>query len=132
MSFAGVSYLSIVVAAIAGFGWGALWYVVLSKPWMAAATLDPSKISPTPLPFVISFIGLLVMGWVLAGIIGHIGATGIWAGVITGFLVWLGFVATTFATNHRYQGFGWDLTLIDTGHWLGVCVIMGAIIGWWG
>ena len=31
-----------------------------------------------------------------------------------------------------YQGFGWDLTIIDGLHWLGVALIMGAIIGWFG
>jgi hypothetical protein len=34
--------------------------------------------------------------------------------------------------NHRYQGFGWDLTLIDGLHWLGVALVMGAVIGWFG
>jgi hypothetical protein len=131
MSFAGVSYLSILIAAIVAFGWGAAWYMGLSKQWIAAARLDPDKMTPSPLPFIISFIGLLVMGWVMAGVIGHIGAAGIWGGLVTGFLLWLGFIATTTAVNHRYQGFGWDLTVIDAGHWLGVCLIMGAIIGWW-
>jgi hypothetical protein len=41
-------------------------------------------------------------------------------------------MATTMAVNHRYQAYGWDLTLIDGGHWLGVALIMGAVIGWWG
>lgn len=111
MSFAGVSYLSIIVAAIASFAWGAAW--------------------PSPAPFIISFAALLIMGWVMAGIIGHIGATSVWPGIVTGFLLWLGFIATTLAVNHRYENFGWDLTLIDGGHWLGVALIMGAIIGWW-
>ena len=31
-----------------------------------------------------------------------------------------------------YEGFGWDLTIIDSLHWLGVTLIMGAIIGLWG
>jgi hypothetical protein len=74
------------------------------------------------------------MAWVLAGVIGHLGpgqAT-LWNGVVSGFFIWLGFVATTTAVNQRYEGFGWDLTLIDWGHWLGVLLIMGAIIGWFG
>jgi hypothetical protein len=34
--------------------------------------------------------------------------------------------------QNRYEGFGWDLTLIDTGHWLGVLLLIGAVIGWFG
>lgn len=131
MTFADVSYPSILVAAVAGFAWGAVWYMGLSKPWLKAARLDPSSIKPSPVPFVISFIALLVMGWVIAGTVGNFGAVGVWPGMVTGFLLWLGFIATTLTVNHRYQNYGWDLTFIDAGHWLGVAIIMGAIIGWW-
>ena len=66
--------------------------------------------------------------------IGHLGTGEItlWNGVISGFFVWLGFMATTVAVNQRYEDFGWDLTIIDAGHWLGVAIIMGAVIGSWG
>jgi hypothetical protein len=131
MSFASVNYLAILVAAIACFAWGAAWYMSLSKAWLAAVRLDPSEIKPSPIPYAISFVALLVMGWVMSGVIIHMGVAGLWPGIVTGFLLWLGFVATTLTVNHRYEGFGWDLTIIDTGQWLGVCVIMGAILGWW-
>ncbi|HSO46981.1 MAG TPA: DUF1761 domain-containing protein, partial [Rhizobiaceae bacterium] len=39
---------------------------------------------------------------------------------------------TTLVVNHRYGGFGWDLTLIDAGHWLAVLLVMGAVIGAFG
>lgn len=135
MSFGGMNYLAIVIAAVAAFAFGAAWYGVLSKPWIKAVRIDPSK-STTPLaPLLInSFVCELVMAWVLAGVIGHLGegqAT-LWNGVVSGFFIWLGFIATTTAVNQRYEGYGWDLTLIDWGHWLGVMLIMGAVIGWFG
>jgi hypothetical protein len=131
MDLAAVNYLAILVAAIACFAWGAAWYMGLSRPWIAAARLDPATIKPSPVPFILSFIALLVMGWVMSGVIFHMGVSGIWPGIVTGSLLWLGFMATTIAVNHRYQNFGWDLTVIDGGHWLGVALIMGAILGWW-
>jgi hypothetical protein len=90
----------------------------------------PEAIWPVVLLSWIVAIG----AWVLAGVIGHLGPDQVtlWNGIVSGFLLWLGFIATTLAVNHRYQNFGWDLTAIDAGHWLGVCLIMGAIIGWWG
>ena len=36
MAFAGISYLGIVVAAIASYIFGAVWYMALSKQWIAA------------------------------------------------------------------------------------------------
>ena len=134
MDFAGTNYLAIVVAAVAAWLFGAAWYGGLGKQWMKAARIDPSSVKMSAGPFIVSFVCELVMAWVLAGVIGHLGTGQVTLvnGVISGFFVWLGFIATTIAVNQRYQMYGWDLTVIDAGHWLGVALIMGAVIGWWG
>ena len=36
MSFADVNYLAVIIATLAGFGLGPVWYTVLAKPWMRA------------------------------------------------------------------------------------------------
>ena len=36
MTFAGVNYLAILIATVAGFAFGAAYYMSLSKPWLAA------------------------------------------------------------------------------------------------
>ena len=53
-------------------------------------------------------------------------------GVISSFFVWIGFVLTTVATNHAFEGMKPVVTAIDAGHWLAVLVLMGAIIGAFG
>jgi hypothetical protein len=139
MHFAGLSLFAIVLAAVISFMFGWLWYGILfPKQWMAAAGKTETDLKaqggPTPTPFVISFVALLVMAWVLAGVIGHLGAGAITlrSGVIAGALMWLGFVATTLAVNHTFQGAKPILTLLDGGHWLGVLLLQGAVIGWLG
>ena len=134
MDFAGANYVAIVSAAAAAFVFGALYYGAVSKQWIAAGRIAPEQARPGAAVLAVTFASEVVMAWVLAGIIGHLGAgqVTLWNGVVSGFFVWLGFMATTMAVNHRYQAYGWNLTVIDSGHWLGVAVIMGAIIGWWG
>lgn len=134
MQFAGLNYAAVILAAIAGFVFGAAYYGVLGKTWMAAARIEPRQARMRPGLFVTSFICELVMAWVLAGVLGHlgIGQVTVANGVISALFVWAGFIATTVTVNQRYQGFGWTLSVIDAGHWLGVTVIMGAIIGWMG
>ena len=134
MSFAGVNYLAVIIAAVAAFAFGAFYYGTLGTPWMKAARIDPAAVRMSAGPFITSFVCELIMAWVMAGVIGHLGPGQVtfWNGVISGLFIWLGFIATTIAVNQRYQGFGWDLSLIDAGHWLGVAVLMGAIIGWFG
>lgn len=134
MDFSAVNWLAVVVAAVVAWLFGAVWYTALSKPWLKAAKLDPATMSKSKLPFVISFIAELIMALVVALVVGAMtgGEPALVAGLVFGFVLWLGFVATTLTANHRYENFGWDLTLIDGGHWLGVLLIIGVVIGWFG
>jgi hypothetical protein len=134
MDFSVINWLAVVVAAVAAWLFGAAWYMGLRKPWMAAAKIDPSKMQRSIAPFIVSFVAELLMATVVALLLGAVtgGEPSVVAGLIFGFVFWLGFVATTLAVNHRYEGFGWGLTLIDGGHWLGVLLIIGAVIGWFG
>lgn len=135
MQFAGLSYFAIVLAAVVSFMFGWLWYGVLfSKQWMAAVGKteeDLKRQGPSPAPFVIAFIAQLVMAWVLAGVIGHLGPGEVTFknAIIAAALIWAGFVITTLAVNHAFQGAKRALTLIDGGHWLGVLLLQGAVIG---
>jgi hypothetical protein len=53
-------------------------------------------------------------------------------GVVSGVLVWFGFVITTIAVANAFQQRKPMLTIIDGGHWLAVLVVQGAIIGAFG
>lgn len=136
MAFAGVNYFGIVIAAVAGWLVGAVWYSALARPWLIALgktrteLLTPSG-KPSVVPFVVSFLAALLMAWVLAGIIGHLGPGQVTVvnGVTSGFFIWLGFVITTQAVNYSFARQRAMLTVIDGGHWLAVLVIQGAIIG---
>lgn len=133
MAHAGNNYLAIVIAAVVSYGFGALYYGALSKLWLNAIgkTEDQVKSENRIAPFVISAVALLVMATVLAGLIGHLGPGQVTLrnGLISAGFVWVGFVMTTLAVNYSFQGGRGKLTAIDGGHWLGVLLIQGAIIG---
>jgi hypothetical protein len=123
------SPLSILAAAVAAWLFGAVYYVLLGNAWVAALGMRKDDLKPTPLPFILSFVAELVMAWVLAGILIHVGVAGPKAGIVAGALCWLGFVATTVLVNNAYPGRSFMLTVIDAAHWLGVLLIMGVVIG---
>ena len=135
MNFAGMNILAIVVAAVAGFALGAVYYTALSARWLEAVEKTREQLMPSgkpkPGPFILSVVALVVMAWVLAGTLGHLGPGQVTLknGVISALFLWVGFVATTLAVNNGYAGRKLSLTVIDGIHWLGVLVIQGAIIG---
>jgi Protein of unknown function (DUF1761) len=136
MNFAGFNYLSIPVAAIAAFAFGAVYYMTLAGPWMAALGKTKAELmgptgKPSTAPYIVTAIALIVMAWMLAGVMGHLGPGQVTLknGVISAGFLWFGFVVTTMAVNNAYGGRKPMLTVIDGLHWLGVLLIEGAVIG---
>lgn len=141
MAFAGISYVSVLAAAVASWMLGAVWYTLLSRQWLEAqgrtCVAGPDGkpgdgMGRSPLPFVVSFVTQLVMAWVLAGMIGHIfGKELITArnGALSGAFAWLGFVAMPMITAWAYKSKSLQLVLIDGGYWLATLVLQGAVIG---
>jgi len=130
MMFDGVNLIAVVAAAIASFVFGAVWYGVLGKAWMKAADLSAEQTKPNPVTLAIAFFCQLVMAFVFAGIVYHTGETSIRTGIISAVMIWVGIVMATQIVNHRFQGKPWSLTLIDGGHWLGVLLVQGIVVGW--
>lgn len=136
MAFAGINHLAVFLAAAGSFIFGGIWYGVLSSAWMAAAGVGPEDMkrpdgSPILAPYLTTFVALLVMAYMLAGVIGHLGMGQVTLrnGLISAGFIWGGFVVTSLVVNHTFQGQSRTLTLIDGGHWLGVLLVQGAVIG---
>jgi hypothetical protein len=139
MAFAGINFFAIVAAAVAAWIFGAIYYTVLSKPWLVAAGISIAEMKrrqaggklKSIAPFILSFVAEIIMAWVLSGVLGHLGPGQVTVrnGVISALFLWFGFVLTTIATNNAYPGRKPMLTVIDAGHWLGVMLIMGVIVG---
>ena len=144
MTFAGMNYLAVLIAGIAGWLLGAVYYGLLAGPWVAAhgKTMDEFKAQMDAnkgtvhawLPFALALVAEIAMAWVLAGIVGHLGPGQVTMrnGLITALFVWFGFVVTTMLVNNAFSGRRYVLTAIDAGHWLAVLLVIGAVIGWFG
>jgi hypothetical protein len=135
MTFAGINHLAVVIAAVVAWLAGAGWYMALANSWTAALGMTPQQMEEAKkrpganLPFIYSLVAELIMAWVLAGIIGHLGTPTLRSGVISAAFCWVGFVITTLVTNYSFGMRSWRLIVIDGGHWLLVLLVMGAILG---
>ncbi|MCF8476909.1 MAG: DUF1761 domain-containing protein [Pseudolabrys sp.] len=133
-----INYLAIFTAAVTAWLFGAIYYTRLGRRWiaaqgktmeqLAAENAGKSKLARVA-PLVLSFAAELIIGAVIYGILTHSGLWSFSAGLATGAFCWFGFVLTTVAVNNAYGGRGMVVTAIDAGHWLGVFIIIGGIVG---
>ena len=128
-----VNWLAVIVAAIASFAFGAVWYMSLSRQWLAALGKTREQLNVGFTPFIWSIAVELVMAYFLAlitpALMGGFTVTGT---MLVGAHMWLGFVITTLIMNHRYEGMKWSLTIIDGLHLLGVLLVQGLVLGLFG
>ena len=137
MTFAGISYLAVAIAAVVAWLASAAWYMSLGKLYMAALGKTPEQVAADRnkpgafLPFIYAFVANVVIAWMLAGVLGHLGSGQVTLknGVIAGAFIWFGFILTTMAVNFSFAGRDKRLLLIDLGNWLIELVVMGAVIG---
>lgn len=128
-----VNWVAALVATIAGFAVGAAWYMALSKQWQAAIGKTRDQLDASPVPYVIGVVVELVMAIVLAVVVrSTFGEVSVANGLLTGAVMWLGFVMPPMILNHRYQNMPWQLTIIDGGHLLAVLLVQGLVLGLFG
>jgi len=135
------NYLSVLIAAVAAWIFGGVYYTSLGKYWMAAQgkTMEQCQAEQASksgaakaAPFILVFVGELIMAWAMYGVLFHMSMFTLRAGAISGAALWLGFVLPTITGNYAFAGKKPMLTVIDSAAWLGAMVIIGAIVGWMG
>ena len=126
-----VNWLAIVVAALAGFVIGGVWYgPVMGKKWVGAVGLDVEQIKQGNMGLIYggAFAFSLLASWPLA----HTFATypqdlSIPVKVMTASGVALGFIVPAIGTNYLFSQKGKALFFIDAGYWLLFYTAMGLV-----
>jgi fluoride ion exporter CrcB/FEX len=128
------NYVAVLLAAIAYWLLGAVWFAVLfSKPWMALENITPEQASGmNPIaPYIISFLLNLVIAFVLAQLCAWRNANTAARGAALGILIWIGFVGPITYSTYMYEIRPKQLFAINEFYPLvGLC-LMGAILGAW-
>ncbi len=136
--WASVNYWAVLASAVVSMVIGSIWYGPLfGKKFMAAMGMDnwtPEQKMAMRKKMWVSyagqFISSLVMFYVLAGIIVGFGKTTLVGGMMSAFIMWLGFVVPVKLGDVLWGG-------KKTLFWLGIfgmllsLLVSGAIIGAW-
>jgi hypothetical protein len=124
-------FIVILLAALAGWIFGAVWYMALGKVWQRALGMNPDdcKDKKMPMtPMVLALLAAVVMSAVLYQLLINLGVTGVQHGVVAGLTIGVGFLLTSTLVNNLFQGRSLMLTAIDGGHWVLAVVIEAAVI----
>lgn len=130
-----MNLVAIVVAAIAQFIIGWIWYGPLfGKTWMSMMGMSQQSMSREGMgkTMILSFVGSLVTAAVLSMLVGWMGAKTLNAGIAAGFWAWLGFVATVTLSAVLYAKMSWNLYILNNAYYLVSLAVMGAILAKWG
>ena len=128
------NYAAIVVAAVAYWLLGAVWYGVLfSKPWMELEhmSMEQAKSMNPVLPYVITLLLNLLIAYVVAQICVWRNANTVGRGAAVGVLLWVGIVGPLTFTTYMYEMRPHLLFAINEFYPLAGLVLMGAILGAW-
>jgi hypothetical protein len=127
----GTSVWWVILAVVAYFGLGALWYspLMFMKAWQAEIKRKSADMNMAASSMVITFLAMIILVVVLAYMLQATGTQGAWRSAYLGAKLWLGFVATTALINNVFQGSSKKLYAIDLGYHLVGIVLAGAILG---
>jgi hypothetical protein len=128
------NYPAVLVAAIAYFFLGYLWYGVLfNKPWMALEhmTIEQAQSVSPVIPYIVSFLLEILIAYSLAQICIWRNANTVGRGASVGVLVWIGFVGPIALMTYMFEMRPKALFAINEFYPLAGLVLMGAILGAW-
>lgn len=139
-----LNYLAVLVAAIVNHAIGFMWYGPLfGKQWISLMNFDKKKIAEAQKKgmkgmwktILASFIASLAIAWVLAHSIvfakAYLGISAVAAGIMTGFMTWLGFLATTQLNIVLWEGKPLKLYFLNTLYYFVSLIVMGMILAVW-
>lgn len=124
-----MEYLNVLAAAAGAWIFGAVWYGVMGKRWMAAAGLTEETINRAN---VTAFVGSFICAVLVAGMMRHVlvtsAVTEISKSALTGLGLGLFIVTPWITTNYLFAQRPKDLIWIDAVYATAGCTIMGLIL----
>jgi hypothetical protein len=129
-----INYLALLVAALARFLFGWLWYspLLFGKTWMSLTNCNPDEMKRRmPVVAPVDLISNFIMAFVLVHAVHYAGATKAGLGAAVAFFNWLGFIATVLLMLNLYEKRPAKLWWINNGFQLISLLIMGAMVAVW-
>lgn len=128
-----MEFLNVIAAAAGSFVIGALWYMVLSKPWMEASGVEVGEDgqpvnSSDPKPYIFSFVSALLVAGMMRHVFEMSSIDDVMRGAQSGFGVGAFFISPWIFLNNMFSDRGLKISVIDSGYAILGCTAMGTIL----
>lgn len=128
-----MEFINVISAAFAGFGFGAIWYSVLSKPWMEASGVPVGEDGkPANSSNPMTYVTGLVCAMLVAGMMRHVfelgGIDTVGKGIVSGLGIGAFMAAPWLVTNYTFADRPRALMLIDSGYAIFGCTCIGFVL----
>ena len=125
--------LNVIVAALAAFAFGAVWYMSMSKAWIAAAEIPVDadgkpKGNGGAMPFVVGLVAMVIVAGMMLHVFAMSGLTSIGEGVMGGAGIGAFLITPWVAMNYAFGMRKPTLTLIDGVNSVVGCTVMGVVL----
>jgi hypothetical protein len=140
MDFSSINWLAVVVCVVVSMISGSIWYnpkTFFPIWWKGIGKGDQAPgMQNMGMTWTLTIISSLVQAIAMALMVNAMGSlmTGgpnLVNGALTGFMLWLGFIAPTYLVNKLFAGHGLKIWAIEVGNHLVNFVLFGAILGAW-
>jgi hypothetical protein len=126
---------AILLAGIADWIFGAIWFKALSKEWVAGLNMSPEDkraylATPNFWPYIIALLCSVLIAYVIARLVSNSETHGFFRGITVGILVGLA-AALAMITNMVFEARTGSFILISAAYPLVGSILMGIIIGVW-
>ena len=124
---------SVLAAAAASFCFGAVWYMVLSGPWMAASGVpqdaDGKPLNASnPRPYILSAVSAVLVAGMMRHVLAASDVTSVSGGAIAGFGIEAFLIVPWMMMNNEFGDKPLQLTVIDSGYAVIGCTLMGTVL----
>jgi hypothetical protein len=128
-----INWVAVVAAAVVNMVVGAIWYSksAFGKEWAKLTGRKLEDMSGGGVGYGVATVGALIQAWILAHFVQYAGSTTFWNGLVTGFWLWLAFVAVTLAVGIVFENRSWHLWKINAGYFFIVLCINGGLLAAW-
>ena len=128
-----INWVAILVATVINMVVGAIWYskAMFAKQWAHLTGRKMDEMGDGSTSYAITTLGAFVQAYILLHFVTYTRADTVVEGAMVGFWLWLGFVAITQGVNTVFAGTRKKLLAINTGYFLVVLLLNGALLAVW-